>query len=68
MGDFNFPEINWISECADVPDNHPAQRFLTCVQDSFIYQHVHEPTHYRHNQTANVLDFSIVSGEQFVLI
>jgi len=31
MGDFNFPMINWISECTNVPENHLAEGFLTCV-------------------------------------
>ena len=66
MGDFNFPEINWISESANVPDNHPAQRFLTCIQDLFLYQHIHEPTHYRHNQNANVLDLVFTNGEELL--
>ena len=44
MGDFNFPEIDWITECIDMPDNHPVHSFLTCVQDTFLCQHVYEPT------------------------
>jgi len=66
MGDFNFPEIDWISESADVPSNHPAERFLTCVQDSFLCQHVHEPTHYMQNQAANVLDLVFTNGEELM--
>ena len=66
MGDFNFPEIDWITECIDMPDNHPAHSFLTCVQDTFLCQHVYEPTHYRHNQAANILDLIFTNGEELL--
>ena len=55
MGDFNFPEIDWISCVVNAP-GHPAERFLTCVQDLFLCQHVLGATHHRPGQTSNVLD------------
>jgi len=49
-----------------MPDNHPAHSFLTCVQDTFPCQHVYEPTHYRHNQAANIPDLIFTNGEELL--
>jgi len=66
MGDFNYPQIDWSSESTCEAESHPAQCFLTCIQDCFLYQHTREPTHYRHGQTANVLDLVLTNGEELV--
>ena len=57
MGDFNFPELKWkIPESLD--DSHP---FLKCINDSFLIQHVDEPT--REN---NILDLVLTSEENII--
>ena len=66
MGDFNFPEINWNLFRVNAADNHPAESFLNCAQDLFLHQHVLEPTHYIHGQTANTLDLIFTNGEELV--
>ena len=65
MGDFNFPEIDWISCVVNAP-GHPAERFLTCVQDLFLCQHVLEATHHRPGQTSNVLDLVLTNDDHLV--
>ena len=35
---------------------HSSQEFLTSLHDSYLYQHVTEPTHHRAQQRANILD------------
>jgi len=66
MGDFNFPEIDWNIFQVNAADNHPAVSFMNCIQDLFLHQHVLEPTHYRHGQTANILDLVFTNGEELV--
>ena len=58
MGDFNYPHINWCS----------AHSFLMCVQGCFLYQHVTEPTHFRHGQAAKILDLVFTTGEKIVTV
>ena len=41
MGDFNYKGINWHTFQASEPAD---QQFLDCVEDSFLTQHVTEPT------------------------
>jgi hypothetical protein len=66
MGDFNYPEIDWETQSTNKPDDHAASRFLTCVQEGFLFQHVNEPTHFRALQKANILDLVMTNEEGMV--
>ena len=50
IGDFNFPEINWINCQVTASDSHPASVFYDIVQDLYLFQHVDFPTRYREGQ------------------
>jgi endonuclease/exonuclease/phosphatase family metal-dependent hydrolase len=56
MGDFNYPEINWDLQVSNSAPDHPSQRFIAGYKDWFLFQHVTQPTHYRAQQQANILD------------
>lgn len=56
VGDFNYPEIDWTEGITPKDSKHEASHFIETVRDSFLVQYVHEPTHYRGNQTPKVLD------------
>ena len=43
-GDFNFPEINWLTESTGGGDSSQAARFLDAVRDNYLIQHATEPT------------------------
>lgn len=55
MGDFNFPGINW--EIQSASGTH-CSKFLECIQDCFLYQHVGVAT-----RGDNILDL-VLSSEQ----
>ena len=62
-GDFNYPNINWSSlSCS----TSYSQMFLDAIHDSYLSQHVTEPTHYRPNTTANVLDLVFTNEEAMI--
>ena len=56
MGDFNHGHIQWTSLQSTGRED---QEFLNLVQDSFLFQHVLEPTR-------NVLDIVLSSQKEFV--
>ena len=59
MGDFNFPDINWVdTHCFSSPTSLSA-KFLEVMQDSFLTQHVKEPTCHQLDQRPSVLDLII---------
>ena len=66
MGDFNYPEINWKDESSNCRENHPASRFLSCLHQNFLTQHIIEPTHYRGLQSATLIDLIISNDPNFV--
>ena len=66
MGDFNHPSINWYDSTSPPDVDHPSTRILEAVRDSFMSQHVTEPTHYRGNCTPNTLDLIDTNEEGMV--
>jgi hypothetical protein len=66
VGDFNHPEIDWKENKCNAADTHQATKFFDCVKDTFLIQHILEPTHYRGTQQANVLDLVFTNEEGMV--
>lgn len=67
-GDFNHPEIDWqtMTTPSSMDQKHVAAVFLETVRDTFLFQHVTEPTHYRGDNTPNVLDL-VFSNEEAMI-
>lgn len=55
MCNFNFPEINWSDGTSSTDPDHQAARFLENVRGAFLFQHLTNLTHFREDQTANIL-------------
>ena len=66
MGDFNYPQIDWLnwtsSECSD----HPSTKFIETIRGNFLFQHVSTPSKFRQNQQPNTLDLISTNEEQFI--
>ena len=52
MGDFNYPDINWLSLTADNKGN----KFIKLILDCYLEQQVHLPT-----RSNNILDLVLTS-------
>ena len=46
--------INWESVTTDKNINHSSQHFIDSIRDAYLYQHVTQPTRYRHGQKHRV--------------
>ena len=57
MGDFNHPDIGWIS----LDSSNESAKFLLLVQNCFLTQHVLKPT-----RGDNVLDLILSSNKELV--
>ena len=53
MGDFNYPEIDWLSQSVDSSAHNDCKMFLDVVEDCFLTQHVLEYT--RDNATLDLI-------------
>lgn len=66
LGDFNYKEINWLRNCCDTSEDHPAYKFLEATRECYLFQHVTKPTRYRQNQTPSTLDLIFTSEEGMI--
>ena len=66
MGDFNYGEINWETETTAVNENHPAILFLKIVRDSYLFQHVTNPTRIRESENPSVFDLIFTNEQDMV--
>jgi hypothetical protein len=67
VGDFNFKNINW-TNCTEIGgsnSNSSARKFLDCLKQNYLTQHVLEPTRARGSQTPSLLDL-IISNDEFI--
>ena len=66
-GDFNQPDIDWKNETTPASMNNPATVFMEkFVRNSFLYQHIKEPTHFRPQQNSTLIDLVFSSEESMV--
>ena len=64
-GDFNFSRINWSTGTVegDAGSKSSAYKFISCLNDLFLTQHVSIPTRSRGTQTPHILDLVISNGD-----
>ena len=67
MGDFNYRNINWKS-WSTISDNTQSNdnKFIECLRDDFLFQHVNNPTRGRGSDTPHLLDLVITNIERMV--
>ena len=68
MGDINLKNIDWENMTAlssDTEDYH--HKFIECLQDLYLTQHVQENTRQRGNDNPSCLDLVITSDENYVI-
>ena len=67
MGDFNYPSIAWPSmKTSSENQESDVNRFVECLRDTYMYQHIEQPTRYRSTENANILDL-VLTNEQFMV-
>jgi hypothetical protein len=66
MGDFNWKEIDWNTMTAKAGDEHITHKFIECIRDCFIHQHVDFPTRYREGNIPSTLDLVFTNEEQLI--
>ena len=57
-GDFNFPDIRWLTGCS----GSKGRKFLETVHDKFMMQHVEMATH----NSGNILDLILSNEDDLV--
>ncbi|CAG2209250.1 unnamed protein product [Mytilus edulis] len=61
-----FKEIDWINCESTVGEEHSAAKFVNCIQDNFLFQHVKSPTRFREGQNPSCLDLVFTNEENMI--
>ena len=67
VGDFNYNKIQWTPQPIpphDTEANSSEIKFVECIRDTYLYQHISEPTRYRDGQRSTIDDL-VFSSEMF---
>ena len=56
MGDLSHPELDCTTGQSLASINHPSSTFLEAIRDTYLHQHITQPTPFRGTQHANTLD------------
>ena len=65
VGDFNYPNIDWINGCLSKPD-HNEQLFYDTLQDCVLHQLVNQLTRIRPGTNPHILDLILTNEEATV--
>ena len=66
MGDFNYPQIDWLNWTLLESSHHPSTKAIETIRDNFLFQHVSAPTRFCQNHQPNTLDLIFINEEQFI--
>ena len=65
-GDFNYKNINWQLQSCSLDEESNEHKFLNAVQDSFLHQHVSEPTRSRGSDNPTLLDLVFTNEDAMI--
>ena len=69
VGDFNHPGISWTPD-PELPEGvspeSPAHKFVECIRDTYLLQHITEPTRYRDGQRSTLDDLLFTNEQEMV--
>ena len=63
-GDFNYPKIDWPNDEINATPFSKESRFITCLENSFLTQHVNCNTRFRGTDKPSCLDLIITENNQ----
>ena len=67
MGDFNYPDIDWDTWNSKGDSTDSVEyKFVECLQDNFLHQHITKPTRQRGSDRPNVLDLVLMNEEGMI--
>ena len=63
LGDFNYRTIDWENMSSS---SNIEKRFIKCISDNYLHQHVDEPTRWRGTDKPSLLDLILTNEENMV--
>ena len=66
IGDFNYPEIDYVHNSVKANVNASSSRFMDKTQELFLHQHVYSHTRTRPGQAPSTLDYIFTDEENLI--
>ena len=66
VGDFNYRKIDWTSWITECGEESSEAKFIECLRDCYLHQHVEEPTRRRGSDEPSLLDLILTNEEMQV--
>ena len=66
LGDFNLKNIDWNLNSTKSNTKQIEHRFIECIKDLYLTQHIKEPTRYRKDNTPSILDLIFSNEENMI--
>ena len=67
MGDFNLKDIDWKFQTSNSNNSENYNnKFIECIRDCFLTQHVHESTRQRGQDNPSCLDIVFTNNEDLI--
>ena len=66
LGDFNFPQIDWVDETTPGSDEHPASKFLSVINECYLTQLIDQDTHYKPGTKPSLIDLIITNNDDLI--
>ena len=66
VGDFNYPKIDWNSWSSGSSSMDDGYKFIECIRDSFLFQHVSTPTRGRGSDKPSCIDLVLTNEELMI--
>ena len=66
VGDFNYNSINWVNWSSPHNEDSKEEKFLDALRDSYLFQHIRNPTRSRGNDVPSIIDLLLTNEENQV--
>ena len=66
LGDYNFPQIDWLNENTPGGEDNTASKFLSVINDSYLTQLVDQNTHFKPGTKPSMIDLVITDNDDLI--
>ena len=66
IGEFNFPDINWDNWPTAKNEHHDCPKFMDCIMDCYLNQHISDETRMRERRNTNTIDLVFTNMEHMI--
>ena len=66
IGEFNFRDINWDNWPTAKNEHYDCSKFIDCIMDCYLYQHITDQTRIREGRNWNTIDLAFTNDDHMM--